>query len=63
MPSRKQSTDGPRPILDDRSAADWLAEAERFARMAEHLKGNPELSERFQLLATDARERAAHMSG
>lgn len=44
------------PRFDSRSAAQRLAEAEKFDAMAERFKSNPELSEGFRKLALEARQ-------
>lgn len=49
-----------KPRFDGRSAADWIAQAERFERMAEQFQANAELSANFRELAIDAREKAKH---
>ena len=54
--------DKPRSRFDDRSAADWIAQAEQFERMAAQFSANAELSESFKSLAEDAREKARHSS-
>lgn len=43
--------------LHDSSAEDWLAQAERFDRMADRLQTRPQLSARFRQLALEARKR------
>lgn len=52
--------DKPRSRFDDRSAEDWIAQAEQFERMAGQFSANPELSDSFKHLAEDAREKARH---
>ncbi len=54
----KPSSGPHRPPFDGRSAADWVAQAERYERMAEQFQANAELSGNFRRLAADARERA-----
>lgn len=49
----------PRRHFDNLSPKDWLAKAERYERMAEHMRGKPDLSAQFRELAADARQRAA----
>lgn len=51
------------PRFDRRSAAERLAEAEKFELMAERFKSNPELSERFRKLAEDVREQVRRHDG
>lgn len=55
--------DAYKPRFDMRSAADWLAEADHFDRMAEQFKDTAELSRGFRELATEARRRAAQSRG
>ena len=45
-----------RPRFDNRSAAERLAQAEKFEAMAERFKNNPGLCEGFRKLAAEARE-------
>jgi len=55
--------DEQRGLIDGRTAAEWLAQAERYERMAAHLaRSNHELSEGFLEMAKDARERAQRRS-
>jgi hypothetical protein len=51
-----------KPRLDDRSPDEWLSEAEKFQDMARRFRHNSQLSETFDALAEDARERAANPS-
>lgn len=44
--------------LSGRSPAEWLIEADKYQRMARRFRHNPELSETFDHLAEDARDRA-----
>jgi len=46
--------------FETRSAAEWLAEAEHFERMAEKFRENVELHEGFLNLAANARKRSGH---
>jgi hypothetical protein len=52
--------DNPRSPFENRSAADWIAQAEKFERIAAHFSANPELGDSFRHLAEDAREKAQH---
>lgn len=49
------------PPFDRRSAAERLAQAEKFERMAQRFNNNPELSEGFRKLAKDAREQVQRL--
>jgi hypothetical protein len=49
---------GSNPRFDDRTAADFLAEAARFERLAENVHANERLRGKFLSLAADARIRA-----
>ena len=51
------------PLFDRRSAAERLAQAERFERIAERFKTNPELSASFNKLAREAREQVRRLRG
>lgn len=49
------------PRFDHRSAAERLAQAEKFERFAERFKDNPELSQEFRKLAQEAREQVRRL--
>lgn len=51
------------PRFDRRSAAERLAQAEKFEQMAEQFKSNPKLSESFRKLAEEAREQVRRLYG
>ncbi len=51
------------PRFDRRSAAERIAQAEKFERMAERFKSNPKLSDGFRRLAEDAREQVRQLRG
>ena len=46
------------PRFDRRSAADWLAEAQRLERMAQQFGRVPDLANAFRDLAASAREKS-----
>lgn len=48
-----------KPRLDDRSPDEWLAEAEKYQKMARRFRHKSELSKTFNALAEDAYRRAA----
>lgn len=51
------------PLFDSRSAAERLAQAEKFERMAEQFKDNPKLRNGFNRLAEEAREQVQRLRG
>lgn len=61
--NRSPSVDSYKPRFDGRSAEDWLAEAERFERMAVQFRASPELSGNFRDLAAVARGKASQVRG
>jgi hypothetical protein len=48
-----------RNSLASRTAAEWLADAERYERWAERTRWNQEISANFRQLAEQARAKAA----
>jgi len=53
----------PPNALDPRTAAELLADAERYQRWAERTQWNAEISGNFRRLAEEARQRAARAKG
>lgn len=60
---RSESVENYTPRFDRRSAAERLAQAEKFEQMAEQFKSNSKLSESFRSLADEAREQVRRLFG